>query len=79
MLLSVLVNIPLVCVVCIGVITLLLMLYYFALYGRFVFRKEKKTVPVEDLPPVSVVLTARDESHLLIKSLPVLLSQDYPN
>lgn len=79
MLLSILVNIPFVCVVCLGVITLMLLLYYFALYGRFVFRKEKKTIPVEDLPPVSVVLTARDESHLLIKSLPLLLSQDYPN
>ena len=79
MLLSVLVNIPLICVICLGTISLLLLLYYFALYGRFVFRKEKKPVPVDDLPPVSVVLTARDESHLLIKSLPVLLSQDYPN
>lgn len=79
MLLSVLVNIPLVCVVVLGVVVLLLLLYYFALYGRFVFRKEKKPAPVEDLPPVSVVLAARDESHLLIKSLPVLLSQDYPN
>ena len=79
MLLSILVNIPLACVICLGVVTLLLLLYYFALYGRFVFRKEKKPVPVDDLPPVSVVLTARDESHLLIKSLPVLLSQDYPN
>ena len=79
MLLSVLVNIPLVCVVGMGVISLLFLLYYFALYGRFVFRKEKKPVPVDDLPPVSVVLAARDESHLLIKSLPVLLSQDYPN
>lgn len=79
MLLSVLVNIPLICVVGMGVIVLLLLLYYFALYGRFVFRKEKRPIPVEDLPPVSVVLAARDESHLLIKSLPVLLSQDYPN
>lgn len=79
MLLSVLVNIPLICVICLGAVSLLLLLYYFVLYGRFVFRKEKKPVPVDDLPPVSVVLTARDESHLLIKSLPVLLSQDYPN
>ena len=79
MLLSVLVNIPLICVICLGVVTLLLLLYYFALYGRFIFRKEKRPVAVEDLPPVSVVLAARDESHLLIKSLPVLLSQDYPN
>lgn len=79
MFLSILVNIPMVCVVCLGVITLLLLLYYFVLYGRFVFRKEKNPVPVDDLPPVSVVLAARDESHLLIQSLPVLLSQDYPN
>ena len=79
MLLSALVNIPLVCVVGMGVIVLLFLLYYFVLYGRFVFRKEKKPVPVEDLPPVSVVMAVRDESHLLIKSLPVLLSQDYPN
>lgn len=79
MLLSILVNIPLASVICLGVVVFLLLLYYFALYGRFVFRKEKKPVPVDDLPPVSVVLTARDESHLLIKSLPVLLSQDYPN
>lgn len=79
MLFFVVVNVPLVCVVGLGVVAFLLLLYYFALYGRFVFRKEKKPVPVDDLPPVSVVLTAHDESHLLIKSLPVLLSQDYPN
>lgn len=79
MLLSVPVNLPLICLICLGVVCVCLLLYYFGLFGRFVFRKEKKRIVAEELPPVSVIITARDESHLLIQSLPILLTQDYPN
>lgn len=71
-------TIPLICLIILAVIVLGLLIYYLAFYGRFAFRKEKKTVMTEDLPPISIVIVARDESHHLIKSLPLLLTQDYP-
>lgn len=56
-----------------------LLLYYLAFYGRFVFRNEKKNLLSEDFPPISIIIVAHDEAHHLIKSLPELLTQDYPN
>lgn len=61
-----------------GVVILCLLAYYFGLFGRFSFRKERPIGNSTDLPPVSIIITARDQSHLLINSLPLLLSQEYP-
>ncbi len=55
-----------------------LLLYYLVFYGRFAFRKEKSVGESADFPPISIVITARDEAHHLIQSLPLLLTQDYP-
>lgn len=66
------------CLIGLAVVVVLLLVYYFAFYGRFVFRKEKGVGEWMDLPPVSIIITARDEAHHLINSLPVLLSQEYP-
>lgn len=79
MLFIVLQQLSLVCLIILGVITLVLLLYYFGLFARFSFRKEKPLHATEDFPPVSIVITARDEAHNLIKSLPSLLTQEYPN
>lgn len=61
-----------------GVVVICLLVYYLGVYGRFSFRKERPIGNTQDLPPVSIVITARDQSHLLINSLPLLLSQEYP-
>ena len=75
-------NLPpytLICLIILGVIIVSLLLYYLAFYGRFVFRKEKKHILSEEYPPISIIIVAHDEAHHLIKSLPELLTQDYPN
>ncbi len=40
---------------------------------------DSSALSVSDLPPVSVVLVAHNESEFLKESLPYLLEQDYPN
>lgn len=65
-------------VIGLAVIVVALLLYYLVFYGRFAFRKEKGVGESSDFPPISIVITARDEAHHLIQSLPLLLSQDYP-
>lgn len=56
-----------------------LLMYYLAFYGKFVFRKEKKHILSEEFPPISIVIVAHDEAHHLLKTLPELLTQDYPH
>jgi len=51
--------------------------YYWGIFARLAFYKEKEPAS-HNLPPVSVVIAARNEYHHLKKSLPVLLTQDYP-
>ena len=70
--------IALISLIILAVIVFFLLLYYLAFYGRFSFRKEKKAMMTENLPPISIIIVARDESHHLIKSLPLLLTQNYP-
>lgn len=36
------------------------------------------TVPAEDLPPISIILCARNEADNLLRNLPYFLEQDYP-
>ncbi len=68
-----------ICLIILGFVIVCLLLYYLAFYGRFVFRKEKKHILSEEHPPISIIIVAHDEAHHLIKSLPELLTQDYPN
>ena len=50
--------------------------YFWAIFSRFVFyRKKNKN---EDYPPVSVVICAKNEYLNLKKTLPPIISQDYP-
>ncbi len=53
-------------------------LYYWMVFSRLAFYK-KKEKPMQDMPPVSVVICARDEFFNLEKFLPVVLDQDYPD
>ena len=60
-----------------GIVVLLQILYYVVIFFRFSFHKEKQIEPQENLP-ISVVITAKNDAHHLIRTLPELLKQDYP-
>ena len=51
---------------------LFLLIYYRILY----FKKKEKEIT--NFPPVSIIITAKDEDENLKNNLPVFLSQDYP-
>jgi glycosyltransferase involved in cell wall biosynthesis len=53
------------------------MIYYWALFSRLAFYRAK---PKETaLPPVSVIICAKNEYQNLLKNLPSVLEQDYPD
>jgi len=39
----------------------------------------KSTIPANDLPGISVIITSKNNSEELKKNLPFVLEQDYPN
>ena len=53
------------------------LLYYWLVFARLAFYKEKEIDPV-DYPPVSVVIAARNEYHNLSRYLKNILEQEYP-
>lgn len=53
--------------------------YWIGYYRRSAFAKAAKTDPPAKLPPVSVVICARNEGENLAKFLPAVLEQDYPS
>jgi len=57
----------------------LLQLFYFLYFFlRFARYKRPAVLPEEALPPVSVVICARNEDDNLVEFLPQVLAQDYP-
>jgi len=56
---------------------LLQILYYGTLFFKFSLHKPNPPEPQTNLP-VSIVITAKNDAHLLIKTLPEILNQDYP-
>ena len=65
-----------------GVFTVIQLIYYLALYNR-IHRNHVKTRKEEihfsqELPPLSVIIYAHDDSKNLSKYLPSILEQDYP-
>lgn len=63
------------CVFCLSV--LILLWYYLFYFSRISFFKEKSP-PTPALPPVSVIICAKNEDHNLPEFLPLVLNQDYP-
>ncbi|MEZ4983898.1 MAG: glycosyltransferase [Saprospiraceae bacterium] len=61
--------------------TTLIQLWYwgvrFALLARYQL-PSKKEKEAEPLPPVSIVISARNEAHNLRQNLPLFIAQDYP-
>lgn len=61
-----------------AVMALINLLYTFIIYGRLAFFKEPAKLPDDQLPPVSIIIAARNESDNLYENLPYLLQQNYP-
>ena len=59
-----------------GVITLIQLVYYYVIYGRFAFHKKKATLGFRDIP-ISVVIVVRDDAAQVLQTLPYLLEQQY--
>jgi len=53
--------------------------YTLFVHGKLSFFTGKKAVKSTDLPSVSVLISARNESDNLYENLPLILEQDYPN
>lgn len=47
-------------------------------YSRLAFHKNSKEEIATSLPPVSVIIAARNESENLFQNLPFIMDQDYP-
>ena len=65
------------CIFAIMVITQLV--YTLFIHGKLSFFTGKRAVKTEQLPSVSVLISARNESDNLYENLPLILEQDYPN
>lgn len=72
-------NLQLIIFCFLGTMLSIQVLYLLLIYARFAFCKEKKNGTEELLPPVSVVIAARNESDNLFHFLPLVLNQDYPD
>jgi len=67
---------PEILVIAFALVVLLQVLYYVTLFFKFSFHKPKAPEPQN--VPISIVITAKNDAHLLIKTLPEFLNQDYP-
>jgi glycosyltransferase involved in cell wall biosynthesis len=59
-----------------GVITLIQLVYYYVIYGRFAFYRKKSALSFRDIP-ISVVIVVRDDAAQVLQTLPRLLEQQY--
>ncbi|MDR2972254.1 MAG: glycosyltransferase [Bacteroidales bacterium] len=69
--------IPEIMIVVFGIVILLQILYYITIFSRFSFHKQK-LIEKKENPFVSIVIVAKNDAHNLIKTLPEILSQEYP-
>ncbi len=61
-----------------AVVSLIQLLYYYVIYGKFTFHRKNPAISLRDIP-LSVVIVVRDNASQILQSLPNLLSQQYPN
>ena len=60
--------------------TVIQLAYYLGIYSRTVWLRKKRNVePVNEMPPVSIIICARNEQDNLAKNLIPILTQDYPS
>jgi cellulose synthase/poly-beta-1,6-N-acetylglucosamine synthase-like glycosyltransferase len=62
---------------CLVMVFILQLLVYFLIYGSFAFHKTNDKSE-DNLRPVSVIICAKNEEQHLVKNLPFILKQDYP-
>lgn len=66
-----------------GILLIIQIIYYFSLYNQLHVHNKAVSagdlIYETDLPPISVIISARNESENLRKYLPSILEQDYPN
>lgn len=65
-----------------GVLCIIQLVYYFGLYNRMHTRnkatRNEEVHFTQEYPPLSVILSARNDAEKLRKLLPAILEQDYP-
>lgn len=54
------------------------LLYVLLIYSRLAFFNGRKQQQAPELPPLSVIIAARNEADNIYENLPFILSQDYP-
>lgn len=57
---------------------LIQLIYYWFVFGRLAFYNSAKKPWTDQKPPVSVVICAKNEYHNLVRYLPEVLEQNYP-
>lgn len=62
---------------CLVIVLILQIQVYYSVYGKFAFHKAVKPA-ISNYKPVSVIICAKNEEQHLIKNLPLVLKQDYP-
>jgi len=62
-----------------ALVVLVQLIFYWAVFARLAFYKPSKKLSTENMPPVSVVIAARNEYYNLNDNLPSVLEQDYPD
>jgi cellulose synthase/poly-beta-1,6-N-acetylglucosamine synthase-like glycosyltransferase len=62
-----------------GITALVHLCYVLVIQGKFAFYKKKKpSVSKDSLPPISLIIAARNEWDNLYENLPFILTQEYP-
>ena len=69
-------QVALVVLILFGVVTLIQLVYYYVIYGRFAFYRKKAALGFRDIP-ISVVIVVRDDAAQVLQTLPYLLEQQY--
>ena len=62
-----------------GIVWLILMLYFWIVFVRLAFYKASSSRDKDATPPVSVVISVKNEYRNLSEFLPAILEQDYPD
>jgi cellulose synthase/poly-beta-1,6-N-acetylglucosamine synthase-like glycosyltransferase len=62
-----------------GIAFLIQLYYYIFVFGKLAIYKVAKPETNLEFPPVSVIISARNEYRNLEENLPIFLNQDYPD
>ncbi|GIV41500.1 MAG: glycosyl transferase family 2 [Vicingaceae bacterium] len=54
-------------------------IYFYAIFYKIVLHKDRPIEEVEQWPPVSIIICAKNERDNIINNLPLILEQNYPD